>query len=163
GRGDASQPPQFWEKSMGDPLAHASMRRRWLSYRDRTAVASRSALDGSRRKAIDELVLLVGNELVEDKVFVVVDAVLGLQLGMDPKGERLVGIGHHFDGPGVGCRKREVLLDHPSCSVEADAGLTAVEAVIVLHPQRSPAGMEHDGVARLDVALGHVLFLQRCL
>ena len=58
--------------------------------RDRAAVASRGALDGSRSKTIDELVLLVGDKLVEYQVLVVVYAVLGLQLGMDREGERLV-------------------------------------------------------------------------
>src|SRR5882724_3360100 len=47
--------------------------------RDRAAVASRGALDGSRSKTIDELVLLVGDKLVEYQVLVVVYAVLGLQ------------------------------------------------------------------------------------
>ena len=40
-------------------------------------------------------------------------------------------------------------------------GLARVEAVVVLHPERPPAGVEEDGVARLDVALLHVLALER--
>jgi hypothetical protein len=53
--------------------------------------------------------------------------------------------------------------DHPFGSIEADAPLSAVKSIIVLHPQRAPASMEHHRVPGLDVTLSDVLFLQRCL
>jgi hypothetical protein len=46
--------------------------------RYRATVASGGALNGSRRKAVDELVLLIGNQFVEDEVLVIEDAVFGL-------------------------------------------------------------------------------------
>jgi hypothetical protein len=40
-------------------------------------------------------------------------------------------------------------------------GSAAVEAVVIFHPQPTPAGVEEDRVAGLDVALLHVLFGER--
>src|SRR5215469_15061386 len=107
----------------------------------RTAVASSGALDGSRSEAVNELILLFGDKFVKDQILVVVDTMLGLQFGMDRKGKRLVGVGHDFNRPGVSRRQRKIFLDHPTRGVEADTGFAAVEAIVVLHPKRTPAGV----------------------
>src|SRR5215208_5613344 len=77
------------------------------------------------------------------------------------KARFLSGFGTTSTAPGVGGGEGEVLLDDPARHLEADAGLARVEAVVVLHPKRPPAGVEEHGVARLDVARLHVLALER--
>src|SRR5688500_15509233 len=66
-------------------------------HRDGAAVRARRAFDGRGREDIDELILPLGDELVEDEVLVVEDAVLRLQLAMHREGERLVGVRHRLD------------------------------------------------------------------
>ena len=131
-----------------------------LRHGDRTAIRSGRAFDRRWREDIDELIFPVGDQLVEHQVLVVENAVLCLQLPVDHEGEILVGVRHDLDRPGVGCRQAEILLDHPARDFEADARLAVVVAVVVLHPERSPAGIEEDRIARFDVVFLHVLALQ---
>jgi len=53
--------------------------------------------------------------------------------------QAFVGIGHHFDGPGVGAGQREI----------PDAGLAAVKAMMFCIRNRPPAGIEPDRIAGL--------------
>ena len=60
---------------------------------DGDARRTRAAGDRDRREAVDELILLVGDQIVEHQVLVIDDAVLGLQRHVDRKRQRLVGLG----------------------------------------------------------------------
>jgi hypothetical protein len=80
---------------------------------------------------------------------------------MDGERQALVGIGYYLNRPGVGACQREIFVRHPMGDFQPDARLTAVEAVVVLYPQLAPAGVEKDRIARLDVALLHVLLGER--
>ena len=121
-------------RQRGRDIAHACAR---SGDRDRAAVASRGAFYRGRGKAVDELVLLVGDELVEDQVLVVVDAVLGLQFGMDDEGERFVGIGYHFDCPGVRRGEREINLRR-ALSLSSTP---ATNAALGIHDESRRAGL----------------------
>ena len=52
--------------------------------------------DRDRREDIDKLILLVGDQVVEHQVFVIEDAVLGLQGHVDREGQCLVRIRDHL-------------------------------------------------------------------
>src|ERR1700730_14647271 len=77
------------------------------------------------------------------------------------KASVLSGLGNDLHRPGITASQAEIFLDHPVRDLKTHAGLTAVELVVVLAPERTPAGMEEDGVSGLEVGLRHILLLQR--
>src|SRR5206468_8880277 len=98
----------------------AASRRVWLISSagsgdgDRAAVRPGGAFDRRRGEDEHKLVLAVGDQIVEDQILVVEDAVLGLQFRMARKGQALVRVRRDFDRPAVGTGQAEVLIDDPA-------------------------------------------------
>src|SRR5690348_11654552 len=69
---------------------------------DRRTRRTRATNDRQRGEAVDELIFLVGDQIVEEQILMIEDPVLGLQRHMHGKGQRLVRIGNDLHGPGIG-------------------------------------------------------------
>lgn len=95
---------------------------------DRHARRTRTADYRHRGEAVDELIFLVGDQIVEEQILVIENAVLGLQRHVHGKRQRLVRIGNDLHRPGVGAGQAEILLDYPVGDLEPDARLAAVES-----------------------------------
>src|SRR5437867_1501050 len=125
---------------------------------DRATWRARRPLERHRDEDVGELPDAVPSQLAQIEVFVIEDSVLRQELLVDGPTQIGIGIGLYLRRPRVGTDACDLAVGEPSCDLEADPRLAAVEPRVVLHPETSPPGVEEDDVASADVGdplLGH--------
>src|SRR3984893_13982523 len=148
---------------MPDARGHAGAyprQRSRLSHRDWRNRRAGAALDFQRLHDEGELVDLFGRQVIELEVFEQMHAVHHQRDLMHRQRNLRIGVGRHLDRPVVGAEQYGILGHQPLGGLHTDARARLDETGIVLAPQLAPAGIDDDGVPRLQ---RDVLLLQRAL